>query len=51
MKKPKRRTRSTMRHGKPDTARMSIARIEERQRVEARKRRAELDPKTKRPKR
>jgi hypothetical protein len=51
LKKPKRRTRATMRPGKPDTARLSIARIEERQRVQTRKRRAEIDPKTKRPKR
>lgn len=40
-----------MRPGKPDTARLSMERIEERQRIELLKHKAELDPKTKRPKR
>jgi hypothetical protein len=50
-RKTKRRTRSTMRPGKPDTARLSMERIGERRRIESRKAKAELDPKTKRPKR
>ena len=51
MKKAKRRTRATMRHTKPDNARMSIVRIEESERVQVRKHYAELEHKTKKPKR
>ncbi len=50
-KKPKRRTRETMRPGKPDNARLSVQRIEAKKRVERSKAAAELDPKTGRPKR
>jgi hypothetical protein len=51
MKKAKKRTRSTFRGARRAASRMSIARVEERERALSRTRHAEIDPKTKRPKR